>query len=107
MDIKALGKRIKEERLRKGLTQEQLAEEVNITRLYVTFIENGNRTVRIDVLERISTSLDVSIEYLIKGSISTHEEIVYEFGQLINSCTSQEANQLLNVVKTSIQLIRK
>jgi transcriptional regulator with XRE-family HTH domain len=53
---KALGQRIKEERIKMFLTQEQLAEKVGISRLYITFIQKGNRSVRVEMLKRIADS---------------------------------------------------
>ena len=39
MDQKAIGRRIKAARERKGLTQEELAEEVNLSPMHVSVIE--------------------------------------------------------------------
>ncbi len=50
MDYKLLGKRIREERLRLGKTQESLAEEVNISTAYLGQIERGERSVTLDKL---------------------------------------------------------
>ena len=54
MDYKLLGKRIREERLRLGKTQESLAEEVNISTAYLGQIERGERSVTLDKLDRKS-----------------------------------------------------
>ena len=41
MDYKKLGERIREERLKRNLTQAQLAEEVDISDTYMGAIERG------------------------------------------------------------------
>ena len=42
MDRKILGKRIREERMRIGLTQEQIAEYIDVSTTYIGFIERGS-----------------------------------------------------------------
>lgn len=44
MDYKALGRRIREERLKRNLTQEQLAEAIEISNSYMGQIERGELT---------------------------------------------------------------
>ena len=43
MDYIALGRRIKEERLKLNMTQERLVEEVNLSTSYIGQIERGER----------------------------------------------------------------
>lgn len=104
MDTKALGQRIKEERLKQSLTQEQLAEKVGISRLYITLIENGSRAVRVEVLERLADCLKVSIDYLVKGSGQfIHKEAVHEFEQLISGINSEEEiSDIMDIIKAII-----
>ena len=54
-------------RLRKqfGLSQEQFAYDSNVDRRYMSDLENGKRNVSIDVLERISKSLDIQASTLL------------------------------------------
>ncbi len=69
MNYISLGKRIKEERLKLNLTQEKLAESVDISTSYMGQIERGERNVTLDTLVRITNKLNVSIDYLLKDSI--------------------------------------
>lgn len=67
MDIKKkFGKKIKELRLEKGLSQEAFAHLANIDRTYISSIEKGERNVSIVVVERIAKALDVEITELFK-----------------------------------------
>jgi transcriptional regulator with XRE-family HTH domain len=58
-----VGARIKE--LRKQITpllsQEALALQANVDRTYMTDIENGKRNVSIEILEKITNALKISI----------------------------------------------
>jgi transcriptional regulator with XRE-family HTH domain len=54
MIIKAkIGARIKELRIKKGLTQEEVAWQANIDRTFMNHIENSRKNVSIDTLEKI------------------------------------------------------
>ena len=66
MNIKQkFGKRIKELRLQKGLSQEALANIAELDRTYIPSIEQGKRNVSIIVIEKLAIALDIEINKLI------------------------------------------
>ena len=69
MDYIALGRRIKEERLKLNMTQERLAEEVNLSTSYIGQIERGERKLTLDSLINITNCLGVTVDYLLQESI--------------------------------------
>ena len=60
-----LGKTIKQTRLERSLTQEKLAELVNITPTHLKQIESERRKPSIEVLFRLAKTLNFSIDNLI------------------------------------------
>jgi len=58
--------RIKEIRKKKGFTQIQLANKVDITNVYLSYLENGARKPSFDVLERIAQALGVTVNDLLE-----------------------------------------
>ncbi|MEC4003868.1 helix-turn-helix transcriptional regulator [Flavobacterium sp. SUN052] len=65
MDIKQkFGLKIKELRKLKGFSQEKLANLADIDRTYLPTIENGNRNVSIEIVEKLAKALDVKIKDL-------------------------------------------
>lgn len=54
IDYTALGKRIKNKRIEKGFTQEQLGELCELSAAHIGHIERGTRILSVDVLFRIS-----------------------------------------------------
>lgn len=62
-----IGKRIAEERLRKNLSQEYLAEITNLHRNYIGYIERGEKRATLDTLYKITKALNISLEWLFKG----------------------------------------
>lgn len=56
-----LGKQLKEIRKEKGITQEKLAENVNIHQTYVGKLEAGKRNPSIVMLYKISRALEIKL----------------------------------------------
>ena len=62
MDTKQmLGARIKNIRNKKGLTQEQLSEKMEINPKYLSSIERGNENPTLNTLIKLSESLEVDL----------------------------------------------
>jgi transcriptional regulator with XRE-family HTH domain len=59
-DFKArFGDRIREERERLDLSQERLASKAGLHRTHISLIERGQRSVRIETIERLALALRV------------------------------------------------
>ena len=69
LDYKSIGIRIKEERSRLKLSQEQLAGRAGISTTHMSHIETGNTKLSLPVLHKISWALGVSPDVLICDSI--------------------------------------
>lgn len=62
MDIKqAVGKRVKELRNKIGISQEELADIVQLDRTYITSVERGKRNISIVNVEKLAIALQVSL----------------------------------------------
>jgi len=62
-----VGKNIKAFREQKNLTQEQLAEQLNVTRQAVSSWENEKTQPDVETLHKIACALECSVEELIYG----------------------------------------
>lgn len=58
---KVLGRKIQHKRKGMGLTQEELADKVGISRAYMGYIEQGRNAPSLEVLEKIARVLRTSI----------------------------------------------
>ncbi|MGG5207454.1 helix-turn-helix transcriptional regulator [Chryseobacterium sp. MIQD13] len=61
-----IGKRIRKYREEKGISQEELAEKLHISRSTYQRIENGETNSWVNHIENICTSLDVTMEDILK-----------------------------------------
>ena len=71
MEKQSMGNRIRDTRKKQGLTQEQLAEKVDITLEYISQIERGLKIPSMQVFIKLVEALDVSADYLLRDSVST------------------------------------
>ena len=65
-----MGKRISKRRRELKLTQEQLAEEINLSLQSISCIELGKKAIRPDNLVKLCKTLNVSADYILMGIIS-------------------------------------
>ena len=72
-DLNAIGRRIQSRRKQLTLTQEQLAEMMNVSIQMVSNLERGNKAIRIDNLIRLSEILDISTDYILTGKETTED----------------------------------
>lgn len=86
---KELGKKIKRMRLNRGLTQEQLAEAVDVSQRTLSGIEIGENFVTAETLDKIIEALDTTTEELFATSHLKRE------------------NDLIKEITHNIQLIAK
>lgn len=70
MDQVAIGARIKAARERVHLTQEQLAEIIDISPTHMSVIERGVKTPKLDTFVRIANALGVATDALLKSNSS-------------------------------------
>ena len=61
------GKRLKELRLREGLTQQALGDMVNVTKVSICCYEKGTRTPTLDTLIALSNIFHVDYTYFLGG----------------------------------------
>ena len=67
MDItKKFGKRVKEARLKKKLSQAALADKLGLHSTYISQVERGIRNMALKNIEKLAKALKVKIEELIK-----------------------------------------
>ena len=66
-DLRESGLRIKKLRKQKGLTQEQLADKLNISTSNLGKLERGLQGLSIDLLIELSIFFDVSLDYILLG----------------------------------------
>ena len=69
MERAALGKRIRESRISKGYTQQDLADRAEIGVVYVSEIERGIKMPSLNIFIKIVDALDISADFVFEELI--------------------------------------
>jgi transcriptional regulator with XRE-family HTH domain len=64
--LEKFGEKVREERLKQGLSQEELASRAGVHRTYIGMIERAEKNVTLESIEKLSRALNVPIDYLMK-----------------------------------------
>lgn len=87
-DPKEVGLRIKKLRKQNGITQEQLAETLNITVNQLYRVESGLSAGSVDLVVELSAHFDVSLDYLLLGKEQPRDYIKEKVKVLIALLTT-------------------
>ncbi len=105
VDQKKIGSFLKELRKEKGITQEKLAEELNVTGRTVSRWETGSNMPDISLLVEISEFFDVSIPEIINGerkSENMNEEVKEVVDKLSDYANAEKETIIKNIRVHSI-----
>ena len=106
MEKLTMGDRIKEARKNKRLTQEQLAERLDISVEFVGQIERGIKLPSMQVFIRLIEALNVSADYLLRDSVSTGQLFGdNEIGRKIEKLNPKQKIALEALIDTYIQYL--
>jgi len=92
------GKRIRNLREKKQLTQETMAEMIGVSQQTITFIENGKRGGSVDTLLAIAEVLESSLDYIVSGEV-TGEAV----SRLLMKLDIEKQNIALKILKGIIE----
>lgn len=100
IDYSVIGSRIKQARLAKNMTQEDLADKIDISVAFLSRVERGNSHINLKRLNQLCDLLDVSEGYLLNGASSSSENYLdKEFTDLIKSVSPEKQKLIYNVAK--------
>lgn len=102
--LRKLGARIKEERRVRGLTQEQLAEQVEISPRYLSRLEVGRQSPSIATLIKMAEIFDMELSELFDfGHIGTSKELRATLSKFITELDDQKLMVAVKVLKAMAQ----
>ena len=103
MDLKAIGKRIKEKRLEHSWSQENLSEKVGLSPVYIGMIERGEKQPKLDTFIRIANALNVSADEILADVLNQGYKIkASKYAEQIASLSEIEQRRLFNVIEAFI-----
>ncbi|MBE5871720.1 MAG: helix-turn-helix transcriptional regulator [Lachnospiraceae bacterium] len=90
VNFQIIGNRIQQKRKSLNLTQEQLAEKLDVSTGYISQLERGVTKINLDILCQISELLNCDVtEFLVKNNAPTmsfyEDDIIHDYEQLTPS----------------------
>ena len=110
MNLTKIGKFIAEQRKKKKLTQEQLAEKLGINNRTISRWENGINMPDASLYKKICEVLEISIEELINGEKTNKENIRQSYEKALittvdtNNKQERKINKLLKILALAVSV---
>lgn len=92
-----IGKRVSARRKALGLTQEQLAEKMNVSIQMISNLELGKKAIRPENIIKLCSELEISTDYLLTGN-NTDNKISEICDKLIR-LSPEEFNAISNLIE--------
>ena len=100
IDFKVIGQRIKEARKLKGLSQDKLSEEIDVSPAYISRIERGTSEVSLKRLVQIAKALNCSVEYLVGGTIpKANNYLNRDLYETLSNCSPSKQRLVYNIAQ--------
>ena len=100
LDYKIMGERLRNARQAKGLTQDKLAEILDVSIAFLSRIESGKTRINLVRLNEICTITGVSESYILNGtSESSPSYLTEEFNSLLKDCPANKRKQIYEIAK--------
>ena len=100
IDYASIGLRIKHARNKKNMTQEQLADVLNISRTQIGYLETGGRGVSLELLVSVSNALNAPISELLADNLTSSEVTTdTDLHYILLDCTHQEEKIITKVAQ--------
>lgn len=96
---KIVGKRLRTLRNCKGISQEYIANCLNVRTATISEIENGKRSIRVDLLFGVCSILNITLKDFFDFSSTSQDSEACEIIREINSEYSNMSTENLNIAK--------
>ena len=104
VDFAIIGKRLKDARRNKNLTQDQLSEKMGVSIAYLSKVETGKIHINLERLSQICDLLGVTEGEILNGvSNKSDKYLKSEFTNLLSSCSAKEQKLAYKILQVIIE----
>lgn len=108
LDYKAIGKRIKIARIKADLTQERLAEMVEISPTHMSNIETGTTRVSLTAIVSLANALSVTVDDLLCDSVvKSKVQFEKDIGGILADCDEYEIRMVKDMAQALKETLRR
>lgn len=103
LDYNIIGQRIKKARQNKHLTQEDLAEKLDVSVAFLSRIERGSSHINLKRLNQICDLLNITEGQILNGSSGNSKNYLNaEFSELLKSSSSEEQKLIYKIAQVIV-----
>lgn len=100
LDYNIIGERLKKARIDKNMTQEKLAEQIDVSVAFLSRVERGTSHINLKRLTQICEILGVSEGSILNGVSSNSDNyLASEFNNILNSVSSDKPKLIYKIAK--------
>lgn len=108
IDYKSIGRRIKAARISLDMTQERLAEKVNLSPSHLSNIETGTTKVSLSTIVKLANALYVSVDSLLADSVVQSKAVFEQDIQtILSDCDDYEIRVIADIAAATKKTLRK
>ena len=108
MDYYKIGQQIRRLRKMHGLSQEELAERINISTTHMSHTETGNTKMSLPVLVDLAAALHVRTDDILGStSVESNRAAMEQIAAVLQYCTSAQAKVIVDTVQALKQSMDK
>lgn len=108
LDYKAIGKRIKNARIKADLTQERLAEMVEISPTHMSNIETGTTRVSLTAIVSLANALSVTVDDLLCDSVvKSKVQFEKDIAGILADCDEYEIRMVKDMAQALKETLRR
>lgn len=103
LDYNIIGERLKQARINKKLTQEKLAEQLDVSVAFLSRIERGSSYINLKRLNQICSILNVDEGEILNGvSKDSNGYLNKDLSNLIKNCPPEKISLIYNIAKVIV-----
>ncbi len=107
IDYEAIGQRVRNERKKKGMSQERLAEYSNLSVNSISHIECGNTKFSLPSIVAIANALNITVDCLLMDVVDNSLiQFKRELAEIFDGCSKEEYILLSDVCKATLESYR-
>ena len=100
LNYSIIGMRLKQARINKNITQEKLAEMLDLSVAYISRVERGSTEISLKRLVEVCDLLEVSLSYVLEDISPTSSSYLNKaFTELLENCPAEKIDLIYKVAK--------
>ena len=108
LDYKAIGKRIKIARIKADMTQEMLAEKIDLSPTHLSNIETGTTRVSLATIVSIANGLDITVDdILCDNVVKARVQFEEDIAEILDDCDEYEIRMIKDMAAALKESLRK